>query len=305
MTNQPLVSVVIPTCNRERKLTRLVSSILNSNYPKNRLEIIVIDDNSTDATYRDIEKYPNITIVRNNKKLFPSKLRNIGIRKATGKYILFIDDDNVVEKDMILNLVCFMENHKSVGIVAPLMLYYGSNLIWCAGIKRNMLTSLTSFLLNGKDYTKVKLPKIIESDDFPNCFMTRRDIILKYGIYFDEILFPIHYEESDFCRKVHSKGYKIVMFSNAKVWHDVGLPGKPHNIFDNQSPQRLFYTARNRILFHKKYTPWYKYILFLFLFLPLLTFYYLYKGIVSNTENKILKITSFLNGVWKGIFMSV
>ena len=92
--SQPLVSVVIPTHNRKEKLARLIKSILESDYPKDKLEIIVVDDASTDNTFEYIKKkYPQAKIIRNEEEKLLAESRNIGIKASKGKYIFLIDDD--------------------------------------------------------------------------------------------------------------------------------------------------------------------------------------------------------------------
>ena len=113
----PSVSVVIPTHNRKDKLIRLINSILQSNYSKEKLNIIVIDDASTDGTYEKIRKFfPKVYAIRNEKEKLVAGARNLGIKNAKGEYILFIDDDNIVEKNMIKHLVHFMNTHKEFGV---------------------------------------------------------------------------------------------------------------------------------------------------------------------------------------------
>ena len=91
MDKNPLVSIVIPTHNRKKHVERLINSILENTY-KN-IEIIVIDDDSTDGTYEYLkEKFgnlPNFKIVRNNKNLLVSGSRNKGIGLSKGELIFF------------------------------------------------------------------------------------------------------------------------------------------------------------------------------------------------------------------------
>jgi glycosyltransferase involved in cell wall biosynthesis len=66
-------------------LTRLINSILQSNYPQDKLEIIVVDDASTDGTYEEIRaKFHGVKIIRNEKEALPATSRNIGIKKLMG-----------------------------------------------------------------------------------------------------------------------------------------------------------------------------------------------------------------------------
>lgn len=311
MKEYPLVSVVIPTHNRKEKLVRLIDSILQSSYPSDRLEIIVVDDASTDGTceilrkrYKNLIKKGKMIIIRNANERLVAESRNIGVRRSTGDFIIFIDDDNIVDKNMIKYLVECMRNNPNVGICAPLMLYYNSDIIWCAGVKRNMITSKTTYILNGKDFTKIKLPKFIESADFPNCFMVRAEIIKKHNIQFDSKSFPIHYEESDFCYKIRKLGYQAICYTKAIVWHDV----KRDKVTGFESEWRTFYTARNRILFHRKYSKWWQFLIFILIFNWIFALYYLTHIVFirkGNLNSKIKIILSYLRGILVGISQSI
>lgn len=97
-----LISVIIPVYNVEQYLERCINSILNQSY--NKLEIILVNDGSTDNSKDICLKYKNIDnrikiINQNNGGL--SKARNTGINYSVGKYICFIDSDDFIHKDMI------------------------------------------------------------------------------------------------------------------------------------------------------------------------------------------------------------
>ena len=247
----PLVSVVIPTHNRKEKLERLIRSILESDYPKDKLEIIVVDDASTDGTHEHIKRlFPQVKIIRNDEEKLLAESRNIGIRASKGKYIFIIDDDNVVDRNTIKELVEFMEKHPEVGVAGPIMYFLNDpTRIWCAGIKRSYWTTITEYIgFNAIDIGQFKEP--YESDDFPNAFMVRREVFEKAGL-FNSKIFPIHYDEGDFCQRVKKAGYKVMVVPTAKVWHDVPLPEENKAwIFRLKNPLRAYYTIRNRILFH-------------------------------------------------------
>lgn len=95
---EELVSVVIPTHKRFEELFRAIDSVLKQTY--SNIEIIVVDDNSQDKELRErikekIKKYSeNIQYIENETNLGGAKSRNVGIEKAKGKYISFLDDDD-------------------------------------------------------------------------------------------------------------------------------------------------------------------------------------------------------------------
>jgi len=232
-------------------LARLVRSILKSDYPKDKLEIIIVDDASTDGTYEYIKRlFPQVKVIRNSKEMLVSESRNIGIRASKGKYVFLIDDDNIVDKNTIKELVEFMEAHPEVGVAGPIMYFLGDpTRIWCAGIKRNYWITITKLIgFNTRDNGQYKEP--YESEDFPNAFIVRREVFEKVGL-FNSRLFPIHYEEGDFCQRVKKAKYKIMVIPVAKVWHDISLPERSKaSGFHIKSPLRAYYAVRSRILFH-------------------------------------------------------
>ena len=99
----PKISIIIPVYNSEKYLDRCFKSILENDY--DNLEIITINDGSSDNSQKVIDgyvkKYPNVfkSIVQKNQGI--GATRNRGIKESTGKYIMFIDNDDYIDKDYI------------------------------------------------------------------------------------------------------------------------------------------------------------------------------------------------------------
>jgi len=93
MTNfSPLVSVVIPTFNRENVLGRAISSVIKQSYQN--IELIVVDDGSTDNTAKLVkEQFPQTKYFKTINKGV-SAARNYGVKKSLGEYIAFLDSDD-------------------------------------------------------------------------------------------------------------------------------------------------------------------------------------------------------------------
>lgn len=101
----PKFSIIIPVYNSEKYLERCLTSVLNQSFKD--FEIIVINDASTDNSMDIIDKYKNKLKVHNVKKknaVGPSYARNLGIKKAKGEYILFLDSDDYYENDLLKKL---------------------------------------------------------------------------------------------------------------------------------------------------------------------------------------------------------
>lgn len=114
----PMISVVMPVYNAEKYIAEAVDSILNQTYSD--FEFIIIDDCSTDASYKILQSYVSkdnrIRLFKNdvNKKL--PKTLNFGISQANGKYIARMDADDISLPERFAKQVEFMESHPEIGI---------------------------------------------------------------------------------------------------------------------------------------------------------------------------------------------
>jgi glycosyltransferase involved in cell wall biosynthesis len=117
MPRHPLVSVVIPAYNAESFIDDALRSVLGQTYAN--LEIIVVDDASTDRTSARIAAYaPRVHCIRDAHSLgSASAPRNTGIGHCTGEYITFLDADDILLPDRIEKQVEFLSSHPEVELV--------------------------------------------------------------------------------------------------------------------------------------------------------------------------------------------
>jgi GT2 family glycosyltransferase len=303
------VSIVIPTFNRKGKLLRLIKSLLESTFPLKASDITVVNDRSTDGTAAAVSMaFPDVELINNEEEGLISRARNIGIRASKGQYVLLIDDDNVIDRNCVQELVkTFVQDPTgTIGIVGPMMCYYSQpDLIWCAGVQRNMATSLTKFVGRG-EIDSGQYRGLIDSLDFPNAFMISREVIVKVGA-FDERSFPIHYEEADLGERTRRGGFKVVCNPLAKTWHDISLPSKAddktrtHHL---QNETRAYFSGRNRVIFIRKYASPLERSSFIYAFNWAMMSYYLY--IIYSSKNKAWSekarlARSYVEGVFDGM----
>lgn len=108
-----VVSIIMPVFNTKEFLFESISSVLKQTYQN--FELILINDNSTDGSLEICKKFAlldsRIILLNNFENIGPSKTRNKGIRKAKGKYITFIDADDIYSETFIKELVTNLENN--------------------------------------------------------------------------------------------------------------------------------------------------------------------------------------------------
>ena len=123
------ISVVIPTYNRSELLNNSIKSVLSQTFGD--FELIVIDDCSTDNTPSVLGSFldERLKVIRNNRNMGISAVRNIGVTSSQGKYIAFLDDDDEWQPDKLEKQMNIMEN----GPVSLGCVYSGSLIIGADG----------------------------------------------------------------------------------------------------------------------------------------------------------------------------
>lgn len=110
--SKPLVSIVISTKNEEKNIENCLKSIVFQTYPKENIEIIVVDNSSTDKTKEISQKFTNKVFDKGPER---SAQRNYGmLEKSSGEYLMFLDADMILSPDVIEKCVKKMEGAKDV-----------------------------------------------------------------------------------------------------------------------------------------------------------------------------------------------
>jgi len=112
----PVISVILPTYNRERVLPQAIESVLAQTF--NKFELLIVNDGSTDNTRSVIAQYADKRIVyleQENKGL--ALARNLGLGKARGKYVTYLDDDDLYYSDHLKTLLAVIRKRPRIGMV--------------------------------------------------------------------------------------------------------------------------------------------------------------------------------------------
>jgi glycosyltransferase involved in cell wall biosynthesis len=108
---EPVVTVIVPTCNRPDMLVVALNSIFTQTYEN--YEVVVVNDGGEDVAHiiAPFEKLGCITCIRTKTRKGPAAARNLGLQKARGKYIAYLDDDDIFYPDHLETLVNFLEDN--------------------------------------------------------------------------------------------------------------------------------------------------------------------------------------------------
>ena len=201
--NVPSISVVIPTFNSERTLSMCLDSITEQDYPKSKIEIIIVDGGSTDRTLKIVKKYDILNVYYNPLRTGESG-KSLGVKHSNNDLVALIDSDNILpQKDWMKIMVKPFEKPTVVG-VEPIRYTYRLNdpLIsrYCALIGMNDVLCLYfgnydrySYLTNtwtGLDIPTINKPEylLVELNDRNIPTMGANGFIIR-KICFDQIKF--------------------------------------------------------------------------------------------------------------------
>lgn len=248
MENKPLISVIVPVYNVEKYVEECLASVINQTYEN--LEILVIDDGSTDKSYDVCLK---IAKTDSRIKLFHvenngvSSARNLGIKYASGKYLVFLDSDDYIEpecyENLYNNLIKFNAQCSSIGYIK---LKENGTFTDHKGSGNNILCLTNMETLDcAQDKNDLWVGYV-----WNKLFI--REILLEKNITFDENL--IFCEDSLFCYRYIEQCNRVVRDLKKLYVHRVSSSSITSSIYKDNAKLSKFPKAADKIyLFAKKY----------------------------------------------------
>lgn len=283
MNGRPLVSVIIPTNNRNDKLFNCLYSVYKNTY--SHIEVIVVNDAPNNDLRKKLKGF-NLRLLQNKKNMLPSYCRNRGAAVSKGEIIFFLDDDNVLDKHCISELVSHYST--SIGLIGPLM-YRKDGSKWFYGAKNNWINP-NAKLIMPSEAKRV----LVETDVIPNAYMVSREKYNKVGGE-DTRLFPTQHEELDLAKKLQLLGYRHFICTKARTIHDYG------ELSGHITPKQLYFIARNNILIEKKYAPKARLVAFYLVYLTAQFLYYIVIFIPLHRGERRKLLINYLRGIHDGI----
>src|SRR3989338_6421240 len=117
----PLLSVIIAAYNEEKTISKTIESVLGLDYPRNKLEVIVVDDGSRDGTYSIARGFRGVKVIRNKHLgVGKSSAVNAGLRIARGKFFGVVDADSTVTKNSLKIVLSYFSSDKVGGVISAI-----------------------------------------------------------------------------------------------------------------------------------------------------------------------------------------
>ncbi len=252
MLNTTKIKIIVINWNGWELTVNCLKSLSSFNTQGFKVEIVVVDNGSLDGSLYEIQSFLEesttsslITLVPLDKNLGFTGGNIEGLKYANGKHIALLNNDTIVDKNWLFELVHAMDAHPEVGICASKMIAYGKNVIDSAG--DGYATSLKGFK-RGEGESSGKLNR--QEYVFGACAgaaLYRRNMIDEIG-FLDEDFFLIH-EDTDLNFRAQLGGWKILYVPTAIVYHKV------RSSIGHMSNTAIYYTLRNSVFVWIKNLP--------------------------------------------------
>jgi GT2 family glycosyltransferase len=273
-TNLPYVSIIVLNYNSKQYLPACFESLSKINYPRERYEILMPDNASSDGSVEFISReFPRVTILPYNKNYGFAEANNRAAAEAKGEYIAFLNPDTEVDKNWLIELVKAMKADEAVACCGGKVLFLGDrNIIQNAGHKMSLIRLGCNVGLGETDNPKFNTPGYTLHAS--GCAMlVRKDVFFQVSGFDPDYFMFI--EDVDFGLRLWLYGYKVVYVPTSITYHE--LAGS----FESKtSPFGLFHVERNRLATLVKNLEWID----------------VFRGMIVSFFYSLVKLVEFLKG---------
>lgn len=222
--SQPVrISVVLTHWNTRPLLYEALTSLQQTG-PRTGLEVIVVDNGSTDGAASMVaSEFPGYLLIANKENLGYARANNQGIACAQGVYVLLLGSDTVMREGTVERLAAYLDAHPETGAVSCRLLNPdGSPQLSCRRFPRlrdavatylNLHALTGRYTMRGFDFGTTQ----VVEQPAATCLLVRRDLLRAIG-GFDET-YSILYTDVDLCRRISAAGRTIVYVADAEIVH--------------------------------------------------------------------------------------
>lgn len=270
-SSQPLVSFLTVNFHQRSVTMELINSLLQMNYP--HWECVIVNNHEPDKVMEsELAGIPEVTIISTHKNLGFAGGNNAGLKYCKGDYIYFINNDTEVTPDLLQPIIDLFQNRHGVGMVSSKIVYYfdKKTIQYAGATELNRITTRNRGIGDGEpDNGQFD---VVEPTAFVHgaSMVVPRKLIEEVGPMYEGYF--LYYEEYDWCEQFKRAGYEVWYCGLSKIYHKESVATGVN------SPLKVYYLTRNRLLFAKRNFSGLTYMLNLLYF----TFLAMPKGILKH-----------------------
>lgn len=282
-------------CKGNLKINSKFYSYSNINKPINVFEYTKEESERVKFSKNKDSFLRSLILIKNDKNYGFAQGNNVGIKfviKTNPHYIMLLNNDIVVDKEFLKELVSYAEDNLDVGVIGPKICYYDyPHTLQVTTTKIDLWTGRNTLVGDGEidygQYNNIKLTDYVSGA----CFFIKKDVIDNVG--FLDSNFNCYWEDTDYCLSIHEAGYKCIYNPNSVIWH------KASKSTNKISGLMSYYMARNMFWVMKKHASKIQYIVFLLFFFGLKIWYIILVLLVREDK---LEFSNYIKGVKDGLF---
>lgn len=253
------LSIIIVNYNSQKYLELCLSSILK-NTRNIEYEVIVVDNALEDESAAMVtRKYPSVKLIKNPVNLGFIKGNNVGLKNASGKYLLSLNNDTEIKGNALKILVDFMDSHSEAGACGAKLLNSDGTIqhqckrgfptpwnIFCYSVGLSKVFSKSKFF-GGYLMTYLDTKKVNEVDALSGaCLLVRREVADKIGFMDEDYI--MYGDDLDWSYRIKQAGWKIYYVPQAEIIHYGGKGGSGVHSYKN-----IIEFHRSMFIFYNKH----------------------------------------------------
>lgn len=241
--NLPLCSIILVNFNGMKFMKQCLDSISRLNYPRDRIEILMIDNGSVDGSLEFVkEKYPSVITIINDRNNFTRAL-NIGIAKSKGEYVGFLNNDVELDQNWLRELVVTLQNNQDAGCVGSKILFDDKKTINSVGH-----AELPDHYFQDKGFKEIdkgQYNNVCEVDGIcGGSVLYRRKCLEDIGAFDEDYI--MYFEDVDMAYRCRDKSWKIIYTHKSILYHRFhGTSGGSNLTYLLCNRNRFFFLARH------------------------------------------------------------
>jgi len=243
----PLISIITVNYNQPEATIALLKSI-GTLYPQFSLEVILVDNGSTDnheLTF--LKHYKDIVFIRSEKNLGFAGGNNLGIQAAKGELLFLVNNDTEFRPGLLEMLSGAMIANPEIGIISPKILYFDEpDVLQYVGFTTMNYYTCRNNCIGQFEKDKGQYDNLLQETGFAHgaAMMISRKALVAAGPMAEN--FFLYYEEMDWCERIKKAGFKVFVNTGTSIFHKESLSvGK-------NSALKEYFMNRNRILFIRR-----------------------------------------------------